>query len=184
MASPKNTRRRSKSVSARPPGPKEDGDQPDYAVGFGKPPISSRFKPGHSGNPKGRPKGAMSMATIIRNEADQKITIQEGSKTRTVTKKAALFKATFHRALQKGGKDADTIFRLLERLEPHAGNELLASDDQSSNEADILDAFILRLKAETREELANAASGKAEGDKSHAPENSVHVTETSKEIHK
>jgi hypothetical protein len=28
----------------------------DYAVGYGKPPRSGRFKPGASGNPNGRPK--------------------------------------------------------------------------------------------------------------------------------
>jgi hypothetical protein len=30
----------------------------DYAVGHGKPPLDTRFKPGQSGNPKGRPKGS------------------------------------------------------------------------------------------------------------------------------
>src|SRR5688572_30362761 len=29
-----------------------------YDVGYGRPPVHSRFKPGHSGNPRGRPKGA------------------------------------------------------------------------------------------------------------------------------
>ncbi|MFZ3585531.1 DUF5681 domain-containing protein, partial [Loktanella sp. DJP18] len=31
-----------------------------YSVGYAKPPESSRFKKGKSGNPKGRPKGAKS----------------------------------------------------------------------------------------------------------------------------
>ena len=30
----------------------------DYEVGYGKPPKSRQWKPGQSGNPKGRPKGA------------------------------------------------------------------------------------------------------------------------------
>ena len=29
-----------------------------YEVGYGKPPAKNRFKPGQSGNPKGRPRGA------------------------------------------------------------------------------------------------------------------------------
>lgn len=36
-------------------------DKPDGAkgeVGYGKPPAEHRFKPGQSGNPRGRPKGA------------------------------------------------------------------------------------------------------------------------------
>lgn len=39
---------------------------PDYAVGYRKPPRHRRFKPGQSGNPNGRPKGAKSLNTIAR----------------------------------------------------------------------------------------------------------------------
>ena len=36
---------------------KDDKDA-DYEVGYGKPPETTRFKKGQSGNPKGRPAGA------------------------------------------------------------------------------------------------------------------------------
>lgn len=32
-------------------------DDPDGEVGRGRPPVASRFRPGQSGNPKGRPRG-------------------------------------------------------------------------------------------------------------------------------
>nr|WP_306262013.1 DUF5681 domain-containing protein [Pararhizobium sp. IMCC21322] len=50
MSEPFNNK--SKSLGTRLP------DNADYEVGYAKPPQSSRFKPGMSGNPKGRPKGA------------------------------------------------------------------------------------------------------------------------------
>ena len=34
----------------------DDEDAPDDDVGFGKPPASTRFRKGRSGNPKGRPR--------------------------------------------------------------------------------------------------------------------------------
>ena len=42
---------------------------PDYAVGYGKPPQHSRFKPGRSGNPKGRPKGQPTASETFMREA-------------------------------------------------------------------------------------------------------------------
>lgn len=40
-----------------PPGkPQSAKPEPAYAVGYGRPPVHSRFKPGNSANPRGRPK--------------------------------------------------------------------------------------------------------------------------------
>ena len=39
-----------------------------FEVGFGRPPRSTRFKPGQSGNPNGRPRGAKNFAIAIGQE--------------------------------------------------------------------------------------------------------------------
>jgi len=36
-----------------------------YAVGYGKPPVHTRFKPGQSGNPRGRPSGKKSIVRLL-----------------------------------------------------------------------------------------------------------------------
>jgi uncharacterized protein (DUF2336 family) len=71
-----------------------EGDTPpkNYAVGRGKPPRHSRFKPGESGNRKGRPRGSKNFATILDEELRSPIVITEGGKKRKVSKRAALAK--------------------------------------------------------------------------------------------
>ncbi|HEY8129410.1 MAG TPA: DUF5681 domain-containing protein [Hyphomicrobium sp.] len=38
---------------------------PPYDIGYGKPPVKTRFRKGQSGNPKGRGKGSRNFATIF-----------------------------------------------------------------------------------------------------------------------
>lgn len=45
----------------------------DESVGYARPPRASQFKPGQSGNPKGRPKGSKNESTILREILQQKI---------------------------------------------------------------------------------------------------------------
>lgn len=64
----------------------------DKPVGYGNPPKRTRFKPGQSGNPKGRPKGSKSLGRLLDKELCEKVTIREGATTRKITKKEALVK--------------------------------------------------------------------------------------------
>jgi hypothetical protein len=41
----------------------------DSDVGYGRPPRAHQFKPGQSGNPTGRPRGAKSEATMLRENS-------------------------------------------------------------------------------------------------------------------
>jgi hypothetical protein len=54
----------------------------DYAVGYGRPPKHSRFKPGQSGNRKGRPKGRKNQRTVYEDVMGELIPITQSGKTR------------------------------------------------------------------------------------------------------
>jgi hypothetical protein len=47
----------------------------NYTVGKGRPPTATRWKPGQSGNPKGRPKGTRNAATMAKAELARKIIV-------------------------------------------------------------------------------------------------------------
>jgi len=113
---------KSKSVGTRLP------DNADYEVGYAKPPQSSQFKPGMSGNPKGRPKGARNklpalneerLKAIILEEAYREIKVNEGNRQVSVPMAQAIVRSLAHNAV-KGNTRAQRLF-----------SEMLASTETS-----------------------------------------------------
>jgi hypothetical protein len=68
-------------------------------VGYKRPPEASRFRPGQSGNPKGRPKGAKNFATVFAEELTTRIVVTENGKRRTITKRQAVVKQLVNKAV-------------------------------------------------------------------------------------
>jgi hypothetical protein len=54
----------------------------DQTVGYGRPPIAARFKPGTSGNPRGRPRGVKSIGKLLEEALARRVTVQEGGRAR------------------------------------------------------------------------------------------------------
>jgi hypothetical protein len=58
-----------------------------YDVGYGKPPVATRFKPGKSGNPEGRPKGSKNTVPSLSEERIKKLIIEEAYRTIPIVEK-------------------------------------------------------------------------------------------------
>ena len=81
-------------------------------VGYGRPPKHSQFKPGQSGNPKGRPKGAKNQKTIFQEALDTQIAYLEQGKRRMASRRELMILKLVEKAL-KGDPRAINI--LLEK---------------------------------------------------------------------
>jgi Family of unknown function (DUF5681) len=57
-----------------------------YEVGFGKPPGSTQFRKGVSGNPKGRPRGSKSLSSILAEMGCERVKVTINGRVRYVSK--------------------------------------------------------------------------------------------------
>jgi hypothetical protein len=93
-----------------------DKEKGDFEVGYGKPPKRTRFKPGESGNPRGRPKGTRNLKTDLAEELAERIAITEGGRRHSVSKQRGMLKQLMAKALRGDVRAANTVLGLVERL--------------------------------------------------------------------
>ena len=123
----------------------------DYEVGFGKPPKSSRFKKGQSGNPNGRPKGSRNFATDVKEVLTKPVAVSEGEHQKKISTQLATLMRLREKAL-KG--DAKAIDRLLALAQAHMTDPAQTEGEDSRTESDqaILDRYVSRQKVQVAEE--------------------------------
>ncbi len=117
-----------------------------YEVGYRKPPMHTRFKPGQSGNPRGRPKGTNNLKTDLMEELGEKILVREGDQSRRVSKQRAVLKSLMMRTLKGDARAASLLLSLMVRLIDTGEGAPEVAEPLHDDEREILRAFEGRVR--------------------------------------
>jgi hypothetical protein len=119
-------------------------DDPDaYVVGFGRPPVHSRFQAGQSGNPKGRRKGVNNLRSDVKKTLKIGVKVNDQGKSRTASTQEAALLRLREKALKGDARSLDRLLDLAglynDEAPPPAADEPLSADDDA-----ILAGFLAR----------------------------------------
>jgi hypothetical protein len=88
----------------------------DYEVGYGKPPKSTRFKAGVSGNPKGRPKReTWDVGEIVEEILNAPIRYRERGRNKTASREEVTLRLLIERAVAGDVPSADLLMKVRAR---------------------------------------------------------------------
>jgi hypothetical protein len=119
-------KRRSKRLPGRQMtmGDRHGSKSQDYVVGYRRPPKATKFMPGKSGNPGGRPKGSRSVGAILNGVIRQRITVTENGKTRRLTVLDVALRRLVNDAMRNDPRALKLLLSLVERYQDAPESEL------------------------------------------------------------
>ena len=148
---------------------KKSANSEDASVGYGRPPRHTRFKPGQSGNPKGRPKGTKNLKTDLKEVLGEKIVVREGDRTRTVSKQRAMVIGLVNRTLKGDARAAGLLLSLITRLIDTGEGGDDVQEPLTADELEILSNFEDRVSRKNRASDTGAVGNTDEKDDSAMP---------------
>jgi hypothetical protein len=106
-----------------------------YEVGKGRPPRTTRWKRGQSGNPSGRPKGSRNVSAVLLDVIRQKITVTENGKTRRIPALEVMLRRLANDAMRNDPRALKLVLSLVDRYAdaPEAATrieDILAEDQK------------------------------------------------------
>jgi hypothetical protein len=134
MPAQKNTKAKAAHAAAS-----GDLSKDDYAVGYGRPPVATRFQPGQSGNPKGRPAGRPNLKTMVERVIHRKVQVREGQQARELPMLEAILQTHAVKAVKGDVRSATLILNLAKPgLAPEPGeSEQVPGDNRPPGTASL-----------------------------------------------
>jgi hypothetical protein len=119
---------------------------PKNQVGYCSPPEATRFQKGVSGNPRGRPKGSLNVATVLTRTLRQKVAITENGRRRTITKLEAALKQLVDQAAAGDLRALRHLTALAHDAEAQQDARDSQQQDLSESDREVMQAILRRFQ--------------------------------------
>ena len=117
------------------------------SLGYCNPPKHTRFKKGQSGNPQGRPKGTLNMATVLERTLREKVIINENGKRKTITKLEAALKQLTNKAASGELKALQLLAALVRSAEERGSKAAVPNSALDEVDEKVFLGILKRLEA-------------------------------------
>jgi hypothetical protein len=116
------------------------GSDGETGVGYASPPRETRFQPGRSGNPKGRPKKKRTIDAMLQDALSRPVYLQEGGKKRKLTAQEAIIL----RLVSDATRDPRALKILLPMIERYGGTSATSIDMKElvREDQELLEAYL------------------------------------------
>jgi Family of unknown function (DUF5681) len=106
----------------------------EYAVGYGKPPMHSRFRKGSSGNPRGRPSASKNLSTLLNDALNERVVVVENGRRRKISKRQAIIAQLVNQSAKADLRAIKILLDIQQQIEARA-----AAAGENGDSADKLD---------------------------------------------
>jgi Family of unknown function (DUF5681) len=117
----------------------------DGKVGYKRPPKATQFKPGKTGNARGRPKGSRKLDADLVEMLSQVMTVREGGKTRRISRQEAILRRLLSQALQGDEKAIKLILSMRTKVDAtRQAADQQPEEDTSDADQVLFDDYVRR----------------------------------------
>ena len=135
-----------------------------YSVGYGRPPLNTRFQPGKSGNPRGRPKAQKSLGQVLEEALSRRIAVNENGRQRTMRMRDVIVQGLVNDAAKRDARALRLLFSLMDR---YSGDQEGAADTLLPDDRAILEAYLQASTAQPEPTMPREGAAPVEASASH-----------------
>lgn len=135
-----------KPKDRRPDATGSQAPKGDYAIGKGRLPVHTRWQPGQSGNPNGRPKGRRNVTSDLKKIASKAIAVRDGETERRLSLAAANLLAHGVKGAKGDPRSSTLFFNRLDKMGVLESEEGIEDAASAQNDATIAKPLMTELR--------------------------------------